>query len=161
MVNGAGLAMATMDLIKLAGGEPANFLDVGGTADSSRVEKAFRLILQDSNVKAILVNIFGGIVRCDRVAEGIVSAYKNLGNIDIPIIVRLQGTNSDKAKEIIDGSGLNVQSAIAFDEAANKVQAALNWHKVTKFFYFIAKLSLDMTWYSFWLLHNEFIIQIV
>jgi succinyl-CoA synthetase beta subunit len=126
MVNGAGLAMATMDLIKLAGGEPANFLDVGGTADSSRVEKAFRLILQDSNVKAILVNIFGGIVRCDRVAEGIVSAYKNLGNIDIPIIVRLQGTNSDKAKEIIDGSGLNVQSAIAFDEAANKVQAALN-----------------------------------
>jgi len=161
MVNGAGLAMATMDLIKLAGGEPANFLDVGGTADSSRVEKAFRLILQDSNVKAILVNIFGGIVRCDRVAEGIVSAYKNLGNIDIPIIVRLQGTNSDKAKEIIDGSGLNVQSAIAFDEAANKVQAALNWHKVTKFFYFIAKLSLYMTWYSFWLLHNEFIIQIV
>ncbi len=126
MVNGAGLAMATMDLIKLAGGEPANFLDVGGTADSNRVEKAFRLILQDSNVKAILVNIFGGIVRCDRVAEGIVSAYKNLGNIDIPIIVRLQGTNSDKAKEIIDGSGLNVMSAIAFDEAANKVQTALN-----------------------------------
>ena len=126
MVNGAGLAMATMDLIKLAGGEPANFLDVGGTADASRVEKAFRLILQDLNVKAILVNIFGGIVRCDRVAEGIVSAYKNLGNIDIPIIVRLQGTNSDKAKEIIDSSGLNVLSAIAFDEAANKVQAALN-----------------------------------
>ena len=126
MVNGAGLAMATMDLIKLAGGEPANFLDLGGTADSSRVEKAFRLILQDSNVKAILVNIFGGIVRCDRVAEGIVSAYKNIGNIDIPIIVRLQGTNSDKAKEIIDSSGLNVLSAIAFDEAANKVQAALN-----------------------------------
>ena len=126
MVNGAGLAMATMDLIKLAGGEPANFLDVGGTADSSRVEKAFRLILQDSNVKAILVNIFGGIVRCDRVAEGIVSAYKNIGNIDIPIIVRLQGTNSDKAKEIIDSSGLNVLSATAFDEAANKVQTALN-----------------------------------
>ena len=161
MVNGAGLAMATMDLIKLAGGEPANFLDVGGTADSSRVEKAFRLILQDPNVKAILVNIFGGIVRCDRVAEGIVSAYKNLGNIDIPIIVRLQGTNSNKAKEIIDGSGLNVLSAIAFDEAANKVQAALNWHKVTNFYYFIAKLSLFMAWYSFWLLHNEFIIQIV
>ena len=161
MVNGAGLAMATMDLIKLAGGEPANFLDVGGTADASRVEKAFRLILQDLNVKAILVNIFGGIVRCDRVAEGIVSAYKNLGNIDIPIIVRLQGTNSDKAKEIIDSSGLNVLSAIAFDEAANKVQAALNWHKVTTFFYFIAKLSSFITWYSFWLLHNEFIIQIV
>ena len=125
MVNGAGLAMATMDLIKLAGGEPANFLDVGGTADSNRVEKAFRLILQDSNVKAILVNIFGGIVRCDRVAEGIVSAYQNLDNIDIPIIVRLQGTNSAKAKEIIDSSGLNVQSATAFDEAAKKVQAAI------------------------------------
>ena len=125
MVNGAGLAMATMDLIKLAGGEPANFLDVGGTADSNRVEKAFRLILQDSNVKAILVNIFGGIVRCDRVAEGIVSAYQNLDNINIPIIVRLQGTNSAKAKEIIDTSGLNVQSATAFDEAAKKVQAAI------------------------------------
>ena len=126
MVNGAGLAMATMDLIKLAGGEPANFLDVGGTADSTRVEKAFRLILQDSNVKAILVNIFGGIVRCDRVAEGIVSAYQNLDNIDIPIIVRLQGTNSAKAKEIIDSSGLNVKSATAFDEAAKKVQAAIS-----------------------------------
>ena len=126
MVNGAGLAMATMDLIKLAGGEPANFLDVGGTADSSRVEKAFRLILQDTNVKAILVNIFGGIVRCDRVAEGIVSACQNLDNINIPIIVRLQGTNSAKAKEIIDSSGLNVQSATAFDEAATKVQAAIN-----------------------------------
>ena len=126
MVNGAGLAMATMDLIKLAGGEPANFLDVGGTADSSRVEKAFRLILKDSNVKAILVNIFGGIVRCDRVAEGIVSACQNLDNINIPIIVRLQGTNSAKAKEIIDSSGLNVQSATAFDEAATKVQAAIN-----------------------------------
>ena len=126
MVNGAGLAMATMDLIKLAGGEPANFLDVGGTADSERVEKAFRLILQDTNVKAILVNIFGGIVRCDRVAEGIVSAYKNLDNIDVPIIVRLQGTNADKAKEIIDSSGLNVLSATAFDEAANKVQSAIN-----------------------------------
>ena len=125
MVNGAGLAMATMDLIKLAGGEPANFLDVGGTADASRVEKAFRLILQDSNVKAILVNIFGGIVRCDRVAEGIVSACQNLDNINIPIIVRLQGTNSAKAKEIIDSAGLNVQSATAFDEAAKKVQAAI------------------------------------
>jgi len=125
MVNGAGLAMATMDLIKLAGGEPANFLDVGGTADSSRVEQAFRLILQDSNVKAILVNIFGGIVRCDRVAEGIVSACQNLDNINIPIIVRLQGTNSAKAKEIIDSSGFNVQSATAFDEAATKVQAAI------------------------------------
>ena len=126
MVNGAGLAMATMDLIKLAGGEPANFLDVGGTADSDRVEKAFRLILQDANVKAILVNIFGGIVRCDRVAEGIVSAYKNLDNINVPIIVRLQGTNADKAKDIIDSSGLNVLSATAFDEAANKVQSAIS-----------------------------------
>jgi len=125
MVNGAGLAMATMDLIKLAGGEPANFLDVGGTADAERVEKAFRLILRDDNVKAILVNIFGGIVRCDRVAEGIVSAYKNLKEINIPIIVRLQGTNSIEAKEIIDNSGLNVLSAIGFDEAAKKVQSAI------------------------------------
>ena len=125
MVNGAGLAMATMDLIKLAGGEPANFLDVGGTADAERVEKAFRLILRDDNVKAILVNIFGGIVRCDRVAEGIVSAYKNLKEIEVPIIVRLQGTNSVEAKEIIDNSGLNVLSATGFDEAAKKVQTAI------------------------------------
>ena len=125
MVNGAGLAMATMDLIKLAGGEPANFLDVGGTADADRVEKAFRLILNDDNVKAILVNIFGGIVRCDRVAEGIVLAYKNLKEVNIPIIVRLQGTNSAEAKEIIDNSGLNVLSAIGFDEAAKKVQSAI------------------------------------
>ncbi len=125
MVNGAGLAMATMDLIKLAGGEPANFLDVGGTADAERVEKAFRLILRDDNVKAILVNIFGGIVRCDRVAEGIVSAYKNLKEIEVPIIVRLQGTNSVEAKEIIDNSGLNVLSATGFDEAAKKVQAVI------------------------------------
>jgi|TARA_B110000263_G_scaffold80152_1_gene70090 succinyl-CoA synthetase beta subunit len=125
MVNGAGLAMATMDLIKLAGGEPANFLDVGGTADAERVEKAFRLILRDDNVKAILVNIFGGIVRCDRVAEGIVSAYKNLKEIEVPIIVRLQGTNSMEAKEIIDNSGLNVLSATGFDEAAKKVQTAI------------------------------------
>lgn len=125
MVNGAGLAMATMDLIKLAGGEPANFLDVGGTADAERVEKAFRLILRDDNVKAILVNIFGGIVRCDRVAEGIVSAYKNLKEIEVPIIVRLQGTNSMEAKEVIDNSGLNVLSATGFDEAAKKVQAAI------------------------------------
>ena len=125
MVNGAGLAMATMDLIKLAGGEPANFLDVGGTADAERVEKAFRLILRDDNVKAILVNIFGGIVRCDRVAEGVVSAYKNLKEIEVPIIVRLQGTNSMEAKEIIDNSGLNVLSATGFDEAAKKVQAVI------------------------------------
>jgi succinyl-CoA synthetase beta subunit len=125
MVNGAGLAMATMDLIKLAGGEPANFLDVGGTADAERVEKAFRLILRDDKVKAILVNIFGGIVRCDRVAEGIVSAYKNLKEIEVPIIVRLQGTNSMKAKEIIDNSGLNVLSATGFSEAAKKVQTAI------------------------------------
>ena len=125
MVNGAGLAMATMDLIKLAGGEPANFLDVGGTADADRVEKAFRLILNDNNVKAILVNIFGGIVRCDRVAEGIVLAYKNLKQVNVPIIVRLQGTNSAEAKEIIDNSGLNVLSAIGFDGAAKKVQSAI------------------------------------
>ncbi len=125
MVNGAGLAMATMDLIKQAGGEPANFLDVGGTADAERVEAAFKLILKDPNVKAILVNIFGGIVRCDRVAQGIVDAYKNMGTIEVPIIVRLQGTNADIAKELIDNSGLDVQSAIQFQEAADKVQAVL------------------------------------
>ena len=125
MVNGAGLAMATMDLIKQAGGEPANFLDVGGTADAERVETAFNIILKDPNVKAILVNIFGGIVRCDRVAQGIVDAYKNMGSIDVPIIVRLQGTNADIAKELIDNSGLDVQSAVAFQEAADKVRAVL------------------------------------
>ena len=126
MVNGAGLAMATMDLIKQAGGDPANFLDVGGTADAARVETAFRLILRDPNVKAILVNIFGGIVRCDRVAQGIVDAYKNMGDaIQVPIIVRLQGTNADVAKELIDNSGLEVKSAVLFQEAADKVQEAL------------------------------------
>ena len=126
MVNGAGLAMATMDLIKQAGGDPANFLDVGGTADAARVETAFRLILKDPDVKAILINIFGGIVRCDRVAQGIVDAYKNLGDaIQVPIIVRLQGTNADIAKELIDNSGLNVLSATAFQEAADKVQEAI------------------------------------
>jgi succinyl-CoA synthetase beta subunit len=126
MVNGAGLAMATMDLIKQAGGDPANFLDVGGTADAARVEAAFRIILQDPKVKAILINIFGGIVRCDRVAQGIVDAYKNMGDaINIPIIVRLQGTNADIAKKLIDDSGLEVQSATLFQEAANKVQEVL------------------------------------
>ena len=126
MVNGAGLAMATMDLIKMSGGEPANFLDVGGTADAKRVEAAFRIILKDPNVKAILINIFGGIVRCDRVAQGVVDAYKNMGDdINVPIIVRLQGTNADIAKELIDSSGLDVQSAVAFKEAADKVEAAL------------------------------------
>ena len=126
MVNGAGLAMATMDLIKQAGGEPANFLDVGGTADAKRVEEAFRLILKDDNVEAILINIFGGIVRCDRVAQGVVDAYKNMGDaINVPIIVRLQGTNADIAKELIDNSGLNVESAVEFQEAADKVQKVL------------------------------------
>jgi succinyl-CoA synthetase beta subunit len=126
MVNGAGLAMATMDLIKQSGGSPANFLDVGGTADAARVETAFRLILKDPNVAAILVNIFGGIVRCDRVAQGIVDAYKNMGDvIKVPIIVRLQGTNADIAKKLIDDSGLNVLSATAFEEAAQKVQEVL------------------------------------
>ncbi len=125
MVNGAGLAMATMDLIKQAGGEPANFLDVGGTADAERVEAAFHLILKDPNVKAILINIFGGIVRCDRVAQGIIDAYKNIGKIDVPIIVRLQGTNADIAKEMIDTSGLDVHSAIEFQEAADKVKEVL------------------------------------
>ena len=127
MVNGAGLAMATMDLIKQAGGEPANFLDVGGTADAKRVEEAFRLILKDDKVEAILVNIFGGIVRCDRVAQGIVDAYKNMGDaINVPIIVRLQGTNADVAKKLIDESGLAVSSAVQFKEAADKVQSVLS-----------------------------------
>lgn len=125
MVNGAGLAMATMDIIKLSGGSPANFLDVGGTADASRVENAFRIILKDPNVKAILINIFGGIVRCDRVAQGVVDAYNNIGNISVPIIVRLQGTNADLAKTIIDESGLKVKSAILLQEAAELVSEVL------------------------------------
>ena len=126
MVNGAGLAMATMDLIKQAGGEPANFLDVGGTADAARVEAAFKIILKDPNVQAILINIFGGIVRCDRVAQGVIDAYKNMGNINVPIIVRLQGTNADIAKDLIDNSGLDVLSATEFQEAADKVQEVLS-----------------------------------
>jgi succinyl-CoA synthetase beta subunit len=125
MVNGAGLAMATMDIIKLSGGEPANFLDVGGTANAERVETAFRLILKDPNVKAILINIFGGIVRCDRVAAGVIEAFNKLGNIDIPIIVRLQGTNAVEAKKLIDESGLKVQSAIQLSEAADLVKQAV------------------------------------
>lgn len=125
MVNGAGLAMATMDIIKLSGGEPANFLDVGGTANAERVEKAFRIILKDENVKAILVNIFGGIVRCDRVAQGIVDAYKSIGTIPVPIIVRLQGTNAEEAKRIIDNSGLKVIGAVQLKEAAEAVKKAL------------------------------------
>ena len=127
MVNGAGLAMATMDLIKYAGFEPANFLDVGGTADAKRVELAFRIILKDPNVKAILINIFGGIVRCDRVAQGVVDAYKNMGDaIKVPIIVRLQGTNAVIAKELIDNSGMPILSAVEFQEAADQVKAALS-----------------------------------
>ena len=125
MVNGAGLAMATMDIIKLSGGEPANFLDVGGTADAARVEKAFRIILKDPAVKAILVNIFGGIVRCDRVAQGVVDACKNMNDINVPIIVRLQGTNAEEAKKIIDESGLEVRSAILLKEAADAVADVL------------------------------------
>ncbi len=126
MVNGAGLAMATMDIIKLSGGDPANFLDVGGTADAERVEKGFRIILKEENVKAILINIFGGIVRCDRVAQGIVDAYKNLGTINIPIVVRLQGTNAIEGKKIIDESGLKVSSAITLQEAADRVREILS-----------------------------------
>ena len=126
MVNGAGLAMATMDLIKQSGGEPANFLDVGGTADADRVEVAFNLILQDPKVKAILVNIFGGIVRCDRVANGIVQAYKNMKDkIQVPIIVRLQGTNSIEAKKIIDSSGLEIYSAKSFSDLTDRIKEAL------------------------------------
>lgn len=126
MVNGAGLAMATMDIIKLSGGSPANFLDVGGTADAARVEQAFRIILRDPNVKAILINIFGGIVRCDRVAQGIVDAYRNMGNISVPIIVRLQGTNAELAKKLIDESGLEVHSAIQLQEAADLVKKMIS-----------------------------------
>lgn len=121
MVNGAGLAMATMDIIKLSGGEPANFLDVGGGANAETVEAGFRIILKDPNVKAILINVFGGIVRCDRVANGVVEAYKNIGNIDVPIIVRLQGTNAEEGAEIIKRSGLKVSSAILLKDAAAKV----------------------------------------
>lgn len=125
MVNGAGLAMATMDMIKLSGGEPANFLDVGGTANAQTVEAGFRIIMKDPNVKAILINIFGGIVRCDRVAAGVIEAYNKLGNITIPIIVRLQGTNAVEAKKLIDESGLKVQSAIELSEAASLVKKAV------------------------------------
>ena len=125
MVNGAGLAMATMDMIKLSGGEPANFLDVGGTANAQTVEAGFRIIMKDPNVKAILINIFGGIVRCDRVAAGVIEAYNKLGNINIPIIVRLQGTNAAEAKKLIDESGLKVQSAIQLSEAAALVKQAV------------------------------------
>ena len=126
MVNGAGLAMATMDIIKLSGGEPANFLDVGGGANAQTVEAGFRIILKDPNVKAILINIFGGIVRCDRVANGVVEAYKSIGEINVPIIVRLQGTNAKEAKKIIDESGLRVESAIVLQEAADKVKQVLS-----------------------------------
>ncbi|HTB51395.1 MAG TPA: ADP-forming succinate--CoA ligase subunit beta [Ferruginibacter sp.] len=125
MVNGAGLAMATMDMIKLSGGEPANFLDVGGTANATTVEAGFRIILKDPKVKAILINIFGGIVRCDRVAQGVIDAYQSIGTINIPIIVRLQGTNADVAKKLIDESGLKVQSAILLSEAAALVGKAV------------------------------------
>jgi succinyl-CoA synthetase beta subunit len=125
MVNGAGLAMATMDIIKLSGGEPANFLDVGGGASAKTVEAGFRIILKDPAVKSILINIFGGIVRCDRVANGVVEAYKSIGEIRVPVIVRLQGTNAIQAKEIIDNSGLKVFSAVSFKEAAEKVKELL------------------------------------
>lgn len=122
MVNGAGLAMATMDIIKLSGGEPANFLDVGGTANAQTVEAGFRIILQDPSVKAILINIFGGIVRCDRVAQGVVDAYKSLGTVRVPVIVRLQGTNAPEAKDLIDHSGLKVYSAVSLQDAADLVR---------------------------------------
>jgi succinyl-CoA synthetase beta subunit len=125
MVNGAGLAMATMDIIKLSGGSPANFLDVGGGANAKTVEAGFRIILKDPAVKAILINIFGGIVRCDRVANGVVEAYKSIGKIEVPVIVRLQGTNAEEAKAIIDNSGLAVFSAVSFKEAAGLVTKVL------------------------------------
>lgn len=126
MVNGAGLAMATMDMIKLSGGEPANFLDVGGSANAQTVEAGFRIILKDPKVKAILINIFGGIVRCDRVAQGVIDAYNSIGNIEVPIIVRLQGTNAEEAKKLIEESGLKVQSAILLSEAASLVNKAVS-----------------------------------
>jgi succinyl-CoA synthetase beta subunit len=126
MVNGAGLAMATMDIIKLSGGAPANFLDVGGGANAKTVEAGFRIILKDPAVRAILINIFGGIVRCDRVANGVVEAYKSIGKISVPVIVRLQGTNAEEAKKIIDDSGLAVLSATSFKEAAEKVSKVLS-----------------------------------
>jgi succinyl-CoA synthetase beta subunit len=126
MVNGAGLAMATMDIIKLSGGSPANFLDVGGGANPKTVEAGFRIILKDPAVKAILINIFGGIVRCDRVANGVVEAYKSIGSIHVPVIVRLQGTNAEEAKQIIDNSGLEVYSAVSFSDAAALVTKVLN-----------------------------------
>ncbi|MCK7557048.1 hypothetical protein MKQ70_19370 [Chitinophaga sedimenti] len=126
MVNGAGLAMATMDMIKLSGGEPANFPDVGGTANAQTVEAGFRIILKDPKVKAILINIFGGIVRCDRVAQGVIDAYQSIGNIEVPIIVRLQGTNAAEAKALIEQSGLKVQSAILLSEAAALVNKAVS-----------------------------------
>ena len=122
MVNGAGLAMATMDMIKLSGGDPANFLDVGGSASADTVEAGFRIILQDPNVKAILINIFGGIVRCDRVAQGVVDAYRSIGSLPVPVIVRLQGTNAEEGKKLIDESGLEVFSAITLKEAAGLVK---------------------------------------
>jgi succinyl-CoA synthetase beta subunit len=127
MVNGAGLAMATMDIIKLSGGEPANFLDVGGSANAQRVEAAFRIILEDPAVKAILINIFGGIVRCDRVAQGVVAAYNSIGKISVPVIVRLQGTNAIEAKQLIDASGLKVFSVITLREAADKIKEVLKY----------------------------------
>ena len=125
LVNGAGLAMASMDVIKLYGGEPANFLDIGGGATRESITTAFGIILEDENVEGILVNIFGGIVRCDRVAQGIIDAYKSIGSIEVPIIVRLEGTNADIAKKLIDDSGLDVYSVIEFQEAADKVQEVL------------------------------------
>lgn len=124
MVNGAGLAMGTMDIIKLNGAEPANFLDVGGTASAETVEQGFRIIQSDENVKAILINIFGGIVRCDRVANGVVEAVKNIGT-DMPIVVRLQGTNAEKAREILENSGMNIVAATELQEAAQKVVATI------------------------------------
>jgi succinyl-CoA synthetase beta subunit len=125
MVNGAGLAMATMDIIKLSGGNPANFLDVGGSANSQTVEAGFRIILKDPKVQAILINIFGGIVRCDRVAQGVVDAYKSVGEINVPVIVRLQGTNAEEGKKLIDDSGLKVMSAITLQEAADQVKSMI------------------------------------
>jgi succinyl-CoA synthetase beta subunit len=120
MVNGAGLAMATMDLIKLHGGEPANFLDVGGGATKERVEEAFKIILTNQKVKAILVNIFGGIVRCDLIAEGVIAAVKQV-HVEVPVVVRLEGTNVEKGRELLAASGLAIVAATGLTDAAGKV----------------------------------------
>ena len=123
MVNGAGLAMGTMDIVKLHGGAPANFLDVGGGATKERVTEAFKIILSDDNVKAVLINIFGGIVRCDLIAEGVIGAVEEVG-VTVPVVVRLEGNNAARGREVLAGSGLNIEAAVSLADAAQKVVVA-------------------------------------